>query len=221
MPPPLDLLPLLLPGAIISFVLAALSAALALVVAVIAGLARLAPWRPVRAFATACVEVLRGTALLVQLFFLFYVLPLIGLQLDPLVAGVLALGLNFGAYGSEVVRAAILNVERGQWEAAIALNMRSSLMMRRIILPQAFVAMIPPFGNLLVELLKATALLSLVGIASLTFSAQLLVSTQGRQTEIYILVLLLYFAMAFPLTRLTRRVEARISRGLYTGRPVP
>ena len=99
------------------------------------------------------VEIFRGTSILVQLFWIFFVLPLppFNLEISPFVAGVLALGLNVGAYGAEVVRGAIQSISRGQIEAAIALNMSRGLMMRRVILPQALVRIVPPFGNLLIS----------------------------------------------------------------------
>ena len=132
----------------------------------------LRPRRRVRWLATVYVEVFRGTSALVQLFWLFFVLPQFGLTLAPFLVAVLALGLNVGAYGSEVVRGAILGVPRGQWEATTALNMTRAAALRRIILPQAFVAMIPPWGNLFIELLKATSLVSLITLSDLTFRAQ-------------------------------------------------
>ena len=113
----------------------------------LAALARLYGAAPVRSLATVYVEIFRGTSALVQLFWLFFVLPQFGLTLPPFLVAVLALGLNVGAYGSEVVRGAILGVPRGQWEATTALNMTRGSALRRIILPQAFVVMIPPWAT--------------------------------------------------------------------------
>lgn len=184
------------------------------------GLARLSTKRPVRVIATAYVELFRGSSALVQIFFWFYILPLFGLRLGPFETSVIALGVNAGAYGSEVVRAAILAVDRGQREAAIALNMPYLLTMRRIILPQALVAMLPPLGNLAIELMKSTSLVSLIGLTELTFAGRQILQTDGiaRREETYLFTLVLYFALAYPTTLGMRWLERRLSRGLHLGR---
>jgi polar amino acid transport system permease protein len=207
-----ELLPPLLRGAAVTLALTIGGSAVAFVVAIAAGLARLSGRRLVRAVASFYVEVFRGSSLLVQVFYFFFVLPLVGIRLDPFTTGVVALGLNVGAYGSEVVRAAVLNVDPGQREAATALNMPASLAMRRVILPQAFVAMLPPFANLLVELLKGTSLVSLITLTEVSFAGRQLLQQQGHALEIYSLVLFIYFAMAYPLTRLVRLLERRLAR---------
>src|SRR5690606_13742339 len=130
------------------------------------GLMATASRRSVRAVARVYMEFFRGTSILVQLFWLFYAMPILtGYQLDKLFAGILALGLNLGAYGSEVVRGAVQAVPPGQREAAVALNFSPYQRMRYVILPQAFVEMVPPMNNLLIELLKATSLLSAITVA--------------------------------------------------------
>jgi len=176
---PFDLLPLLLPGLWLTVAITALAALVGLVASLIAGLARISRRRIIRLLASIYVEAFRGTSALVQLFFWFYVAPLFGLSFGPLETSVVALGLNVGAYGSEVVRGAILSVDRGQREAAIALNMTRTTTMRRIILPQAIPAMLPPFGNLLIELLKMTALVSLIGMTELAFAGRQILQTEG------------------------------------------
>lgn len=217
LPAPFDLLPILLRGALFTIELTLMSAALGIVVAFIAGLARLSRFWPVRFATAAYVETFRGSSALVQIFYFFYVLPLFGLNLPPIAAGVLALGLNTGAYGSEIVRGSVLAVERGQREAAVALNMPGHVTMRRVILPQAIVAMLPPFTNLMIELLKGTSLVSLITLTELAFTGRLLLVSEARPAEIFSLVLLLYFVMAWILTRCLRWVEARASRGLRLG----
>jgi polar amino acid transport system permease protein len=213
----LAFLPKLLGGALVTLKLTALSALVALGVSLGVGILRLSRWQVVRGLALLYVEIFRGTSALVQIFYFFFVLPLLGIRLSPLTAGVLALGLNFGSYGSEVVRAAILNVPRGQREAAVALNLSRATTLRRIILPQAFVAMLPPFGNLLIDLLKSTSLLSLITLSDLTFAGKVIVQGQGHVTDVYVLVLLIYFVMAFLLGRFMREAERRVSRGLHLG----
>lgn len=194
-----------------------MAGALAIVVSFVVGLARLSPWRLIRILVAVYVEVFRGTSAIVQVFYFFFVLPLVGIRLSPLTAGVLALGLNFGAYGSEIVRAAITNVDRGQREAAIALNMTPALTMRRIILPQALAAMLPSFGNLMIDLLKATSLLSLITLSELTFAGKVIVQGQGHVTEVYVLVLLIYFVISLALGRIFKLAEHRVAVGLHLG----
>jgi len=210
--------PGLLEGAVLTVKITALGCILALVAAVLAALGKLYGPTPVRWLANTYIEIFRGTSALVQLFWLFFVLPQFGLTLDAFPVAVIGLGLNVGAYGAEVVRGAITAVARGQWEAAIALNMSRSQMLRRIILPQAFIAMIPPLGNLFIELLKSTALVSLITLNDLAFKAQQLNQTTMKTIPIFTLVLLMYLAMSLALTIGMRLLERRAARGLARGR---
>jgi polar amino acid transport system permease protein len=189
------------------------SAILACVVAFAGGTARLARERWIRAIAGVYVEGFRSMSALVVMFWLYFALPLFGLQLTALQAGVLALGLSYGAYGAEIVRGAIVQVPRGQWEAATAVNMSASQRMRYVILPQAILAMLPPLSNLLIDLLKATSLVSLITLADLTFEGKILQGTLGHPLEIFALVLVVYFVINFILTRLARLLERRVSHG--------
>jgi polar amino acid transport system permease protein len=119
---------------------------------------------------------------------------------------------NSSAYGSEIVRSAISSIDRGQLEAAVALNLSERRTMTAIILPQAVLRMLPPFGNLLVEHLKTTSLVSLITVTDLAFAGQSLLQQNGEATQVYALVLLLYFCVCFPLSRLTKRLERRFGR---------
>jgi polar amino acid transport system permease protein len=188
------------------------SALLALVVALIAGISRLSPNRFVRIITGIYIEVFRGTSVLVQMFWIYFVLPRhpFNIELSAFQAGVLALGLNVGAYGAEVVRGAVQAVPRGQVEAAIALNMTPMMRMRRIILPQAMVRMLPPFGNLLIELLKATSLVYFISLSDVTYQTMTLRQSVGRTQELFILLLIIYFVIAYPLTLSVRWLESRI-----------
>jgi polar amino acid transport system permease protein len=208
----------LLQGAVLTIEIALLGCVLAVVMAVLAAVATLYGPAPLRWLAIGYVEIFRGTSALVQLFWLFFVLPQFGLSLEPFTVGVLALGLNVGAYGSEVVRGAIFAVPRGQWEATTALNMTRPQALRRIILPQAFVAMIPPWGNLFIELLKSTALVSLITLTDLAFKAQQLNQTTMKTVPIFTLVLLMYLAMSLCITIGMRILEQRASRGIVRAR---
>ncbi|MFE9257641.1 ectoine/hydroxyectoine ABC transporter permease subunit EhuC [Streptomyces sp. NPDC006879] len=177
-----------------------LSAALALVLAFVFGFMARSPRLLVRGACRVTVEFFRGTSLYVQLFWLFFALPVLGFRLEPMACAVVAFGLNYGAYGSEVVRGALAAVPRAQWEATVALGMGRWLRMRRVILPQAWVQMIPPFNNLLIQLLKATPLLSLITISDLTFQLDQLRSSTGNTAAAYLTLLLIYFGLAATLT---------------------
>ena len=211
-------LPGLLEGSWITIQITLGGCLLAVVAAFTAALLKLyGPW-PLRWLAIAYVEIFRGTSALVQLFWLFFVLPRFGLTMEPLTVAILALGLNVGAYGAEVVRGAVTAVPRGQWEGTVALNLSRIQALRHVILPQAIVAMIPPWGNLFIELLKATALVSLITISDLAFKAQEMNSTTYRTVEIFSVVLVIYLALAMLITIAMQQVERIASRGLARGR---
>jgi polar amino acid transport system permease protein len=162
----------------------------------------------VRGVSRVIVEFFRGTSLYVQLFWLYYAFPLLfGYELTPLFCGVVAFGMNYGAYGSEVVRGALNAVPKAQWEAAVALNMTPLQRMRRVILPQAWVQMIPPFTNLLIQLLKATPLLWLISAAELTTVVQQMRDRTGATTWAYLTLLVMYFVLAYALTLLMNALE--------------
>ncbi|ASC66987.1 ectoine/hydroxyectoine ABC transporter permease subunit EhuC [Achromobacter denitrificans] len=205
-----ELAPPLLEGLGVTLQVMAGAVVLAVPLALAAGICRLSTLRPVRWIASIYVEVFRGTSALVQLFWFYFVLPLFGVQLPAMLVGIVVLALNAGAYGAEVVRGAIRAVPPGQREAGVALNMTRGQIMRRLIVPQAVPAMLPPAGNLLIELLKNTALVSLVTITDLTFRGQLLRSETLRTTEIFTLMLLLYFAVALVITAGVRLLERRV-----------
>jgi polar amino acid transport system permease protein len=192
-----------------------LSALLGAFVAFAAGIARTHRLWIVRFLAGFYTEVFRGTSALVMIFWVFFVLPpAFGWQLVPLWAGTLALGLTYGAYGAEIVRGALAAVDPAQKEGGIALGFTPGQRMRKILLPQAVPEMIPPFCNLLIELLKGTALVSVMGMGDLAFSGNLVRLALQESAEIYTYVLLIYFAIAFVLTRLMRGLEKRLKAGV-------
>jgi len=205
---------LILDGAVVTIELTIMGCALALVAAFIAGLGRISRHWPLRALATAYIEFFRGTSIFVQLFWAYFVLPLFGLPLTPLQAGVLALGLNVGAYGAEVVRGAILALPREQYEACTALNLSRFQRMRYVILPQALVLMLPTFGNNAIELLKGTAVVSLISLSDLTFQAQVVRAQTGSTAMPFLTILVLYFAIALVLSFSIRGLERKLSAGL-------
>ena len=213
-----EFLPGLLGGALITIEITIGGSVLAVIMAFVAAVGKMYGPPPVRWLAVAYIEIFRGTSALVQLFWLFFVLPHFGVLLEPMTVAILALGLNVGAYGAEVVRGAISAVHRGQWEAATALNMTRMDALRRIIVPQAIVRMIPPWGNLFIELMKATSLVSLITIGDLAFKAQQMNATTFRTVEIFTIVLVFYLAIASIITVAMRALEERAARGLARGR---
>ncbi|MFF7259388.1 ectoine/hydroxyectoine ABC transporter permease subunit EhuC [Streptomyces sp. NPDC008159] len=188
---------------------------LATAVSFAVGIARVDRRRIVRFLAGVYTEVFRGTSALIMIFWVYFVLPLaFGWQLVPMWAAVLALGLTYGAYGAEIVRGALSSVDPAQREGGIALSFSPWQRMRLILLPQAVPEMIPPFANLLVELLKGTALVSIMGMGDLAFSGSLVRLALQESVEIYTYILLIYFVIAFLLTRTMRALERRLKAGV-------
>ena len=191
--------------------------ALTIVLSFAAGLALLSPRRWVRVISRIYVEGLRGTSEVVQLFWIFFALPvLVGFEIVPIWGGVLVLGLNHGAYGAEIVRGAIQSVPRAQYEGALALSLSPAQRMFRVILPQAVVEMIPPFNNLFIQLLKSTSLLSFVFISEITRQAtQILVPRFNPQVlEIFLLLLLVYLVLSLMITAVMRLLERKAAARL-------
>jgi polar amino acid transport system permease protein len=205
---------LILEGAVVTLELTLAGSALALVMAFIAGLGRLSRVFAVRAIATTYIEFFRGTSIFVQLFWAYFVLPFIGISLTPFQAGVLALGLNVGAYAAEVVRGAIQSIGREQYETCIALNLSRWHAMRKVILPQALLVMLPTFGNNAIELLKATAVVSLISLTDMTFQAQVVRAQTGNTLIPFATIIILYFLMAVAISQSIRTLERRMARGL-------
>jgi polar amino acid transport system permease protein len=207
-----NFLPFFLGGIPVTLAVTFLAMAVAVPVAVILALGRKSPHALLRWPAGFIIELFRGSSALVQLFWAFYVLPLFGLTLPPLACGVLVLGLNEGSYMSEVVRAGLDAVPKGQREAAVALGLPARYRLFRIILPQALPLMIPPFGNELITMLKFTALVSLVTIQDLSFRAGLIGDTLGESGPIFGLTIIVYFVLALILGSLVRLLEHAVAR---------
>ncbi|MGE0502096.1 MAG: ectoine/hydroxyectoine ABC transporter permease subunit EhuC [Rhizobiaceae bacterium] len=205
----------ILSGTLVTLVLTVLSALLAVAIALAAGLMRMAPNALVRGAATVYIEIFRGTSLLVQLYWIFFVLPLFGITLEKFTAGFVAVGMNLGAYGAELVRGAILAVPKGQWEASLALNMSPAKRMRRVILPQALIIMLPSWGNLMIELLKGTALVALIAVADLMFQVKQINGTTFLSAESFGTALIIYYVIArFMVTPFMRWLERIMQRRL-------
>jgi len=208
-----QLLPNLIKGAEVTALIAVASTLLGAVFAFAAGIARVSGGRLLSAIALTYIEIFRGTSLLVQLFWLYYALPLIGISFDPIATGIFGLALNIGAYGAEVVRGALVSVSEQQREAAKALNFSGAHTMIHIVLPQAVIEMMPSFCNLAIQNLKDTALVSFISIADLSFHAQSLRNLTLQSVPIYTLTLLIYFAMALVIAALMRWLENKLRRG--------
>jgi polar amino acid transport system permease protein len=205
-------------GAWVTVQLTLYSTILGAVLAFLFGIGKLSRNLAFRAISVAYIELFRGTSLLVQLFWLYFALPLAGtamgidLRLPPVLAGVLALGLNIGAYGAEVVRGAISAVHQHQHEAARALNFSERQTLWTIVIPQAIPEMMPSFGNLAVQNLKDTALVSLISMGDLTFRAEQIRNFTQDSTTIYSMLLVMYFGMALVLTAIMRMLERYATR---------
>ena len=210
-----DLLPPLLDGLWLTLVVFAGGAVVATICALLAGLGRDSRDPIVRTLAIVYIEVFRGTSALVQLFWFYFAMPiLLGIQLRAVTAGILVLGLNIGAYGAIVVRAAIQSVPRGQVMAATALGMTHAQAMRYVVLPQALRIMLPPFGNLLIELLKSTALVSMITVTDLTRAGLFLRDDTLQTVKIFSLLLVIYFGLSSLITLAVRHTERRLQRNL-------
>jgi polar amino acid transport system permease protein len=205
---------LVLQGISATVELTLLSCIVAFVMAIASGLGLIFRLRAIRYIARIYVEIFRGTSVFVQLFAAYFVLPLVGISLSPIQAGVLALGLNGGAYGAEVVRAAIETIGRDQNEATIALNLSKWQAMRHIIFPQAFLLMLPSFGNLSIEIMKGTAIASLISVSELTFQAQMVRSQSGETALPFTIIFFAYLVIASFLMFSVKFAERRFGRGM-------
>jgi polar amino acid transport system permease protein len=191
--------------------------ALTIVLSLVAGLALLSPLKWVRVVSRIYVEGLRGTSEVVQLFWIFFALPvLVGFEFIPIWGGVAVLGLNHGAYGAEIVRGAVQSVPKAQYEGALALSLSPAQRMRRVILPQAVAEMIPPFNNLFIQLLKSTAILSFVFIPEITRQATevLVPNFNPWVIQIYLLLLLYYLVLSLIITSVMRLLERTVAARL-------
>ncbi|MBD1174250.1 ectoine/hydroxyectoine ABC transporter permease subunit EhuC [Pelagibacterales bacterium SAG-MED01] len=208
----------LLLGTVMTLKVLVCSIILYVIISMIFGLMRLSKNSIIQATATIYIEFFRGTSLLVQLFWVYYVLPFFGISLEAFTAGVVALGLNFGAYGAEIVRGGVLAVPKGQWEAAFALNFSPSKRMKNIIIPQIFPIILPPAANLTVELLKATALVALVTVVDLTFEARQINSITWLSVQCFGTALLIYYFISrFLLVPFLRWLEVLAARKVGKG----
>lgn len=205
--------PQLWDGVLVTLQLSLGGAAAAFVVAIILGLASLSSSRVVLALARTIVELFRGTSLVVQLFFIFYVLPQFGVEFEAVTCGILALGLNYGAYGSEVVRGSLNAVPKGQWEVTTALSMSGFTKVRRVIWPQAWALMLPGLNNLTVMLVKGTALALIITLQDVTAVTEDLRRTSSTFVAFGI-GMVIYYLISLTFSSGLRLLERRAQRKL-------
>lgn len=203
-------IPLLLAGAAVTVQITALSVGFGLLIGMFVGMARLSKLLPVRAAAAVYVDFIRGTPLLVQIFLIYFALPiLLGARIDPFIAAITACSINSGAYVAEIFRAGIQSIDKGQMEAGRSLGMTWPQTMRHIILPQAFKRIIPPLGNEFIAMLKDSSLVSVIGFEELTRRGQLIIARTYGSFEIWLTVAFIYLLMTFTISRLVDYLERR------------
>ncbi len=202
--------PLLLTGAVVTVQITALSVALGVIIGLFVGVARICHVAPLRILAAVYVDFLRGTPLLVQIFLIYFALPVItGQRVDPFFAAIASCGINSGAYVAEIFRAGIQSIDAGQMEAGRSLGMTWMQTMRYIIVPQAFKRVIPPLGNEFIALLKDSSLVSVIGFEELTRRGQLIIARTYGSLEIWISVAIIYLAMTLTISRFVAYLERR------------
>lgn len=205
-----DSFPLLLTGAGVTLKITILSVGLGLLIGMFVGIARLAKIWPIRFLAAVYVDFIRGTPLLVQIFLIYFALPLIlGQRIDPFIAAITACSINSGAYIAEIFRAGIQSIDKGQTEAGRSLGMTWAQTMRYIILPQAFKRIIPPLGNEFIAMLKDSSLVSVIGFEELTRRGQLVIARTYNSIEIWLSVAFIYLIMTLTISRMVDFLERR------------
>ena len=183
-----------------------------LILAVLTALARLSSVKFLQIIARIYVSVIRGTPLLVQLFIIFYGLPTLGIIIDPFPSAVIGFSLNVGAYASEIIRAAIVSIPKGQWEAAYSLGMNYPQALKRVVLPQASRVSLPPLSNTFISLVKDTSLAAMILVTEMFRRAQEIAATNYEFLLLYSEVALIYWVICFLLSIIQGRLESRLDR---------
>ncbi|MDT8857779.1 amino acid ABC transporter permease [Paracoccaceae bacterium Fryx2] len=202
-------LPVLMEGVWLTLLVTVLSLLLSTVLGLFWALLSRSKSAILRGISTTFITVIRGIPIIVQLFYIYFVLPGIGINLTALQAGIIGIGVAYSAYQAENFRAGIEAVDKGQIEAAQSIGMNDALVMRRVILPQAFKISLPPFGNTMIMMLKDSSLVSTITVAELTRQGQLIAASTFDNMTVFTLVALIYLAMALPLTFFARWLEKR------------
>lgn len=203
-------LPILLMGAGVTIEITAFSVAIGFFIGLFVGIARISQFKILRIMAAVYADCIRGTPLLVQIFLIYFALPMaIGQRVEPFIAAVAACGINSGAYVSEIFRAGIQAIDMGQMEAGRSLGLTWWQTMRFIILPQAFKNILPPLGNEFIAMLKDSSLVSVIGFEELTRRGQLIIAQTYGSFEIWMTVAVLYLIMTMAISRIVAFLEKR------------
>lgn len=215
--------PMFIRGAGTTLILSVFTVVIGLIVGVVLALMRLGKFKPLSLISAAYTEFIRGTPLMVQIFFIFYALPQMGIKIPNIsglgfdfprfASGILAMGLNSAAYVGEIVRAGIQAVDRGQTEAARSLGMTGWQTMRRVVLPQAFKNILPALGNEFVTVIKESSIVSVIGIADLMFRTNDVIALSYKSLECLAVAALIYFVLTFISSRLVSLAERKLSHG--------
>jgi len=207
-----DALPLMLKGAGWTLLLAVASIFFGAIIGTIVAITRLAKVPGLSQFAALYVSCMRGTPLLVQLFVIYFGLPSIGIQFDPISAGILGLSLNVGAYLSETIRGAINGVEHGQWNAARSLGLTQAQTLRYVIGPQALRLAVPSLSNSLISLIKDTSLVSVIAVGELMLATKEVIATTFQPFPLYLAAAGIYWAMSASFETLQKKLELKLNR---------
>jgi cystine transport system permease protein len=208
----LSSLHLLIAASAVTIGLAVAAMAIGLVIGLLAAITRVGKVPVLEQIVRGYVSLIRGTPLLVQLFMIYYGLPQLGLPLEPIPSGIIALSLNVGAYMSESFRAAILSVPKGQYEAGLSLGMSYWTVMRRIIIPQSIRTALPTIGNSFISLLKDTSLVSVITVTELLRATTLVIARTFQPLTLYAEAALIYWLLSSGFSLLQERIERRVSR---------
>jgi polar amino acid transport system permease protein len=206
----IEFLPILLKGAVVTIEITFCSFILSTLLGLLLALMRVSSNTFASHAAATFINVIRGLPIIVQLFYIYFVLPDLGVSLSAFQAGAIGLGIAYSVYQAENFRAGIQAIDHGQIEAAQSIGMRGALIMRRVVLPQAFKISLPSYGNTLVMMLKDSSLASTITVAEMTRAGQLIASSTFQNMTVFTLVAMLYLALSLPLVYGLRRLERRL-----------
>jgi polar amino acid transport system permease protein len=207
-----EFLPILLQGVWLTIVVTSGSLILSTLLGMVWALMRVSPVRALQQLAKGIVNAIRGIPILVQLFYIYFVMPEFGVTLSALQASIIGLGIAYSAYQAENFRAGIEAIDKGQIEASESLGMGWALMMRRVVVPQAVKIILPPYGNIMIMMLKDSSQASTITVAELTLKGQLIASSTFKYTSVLTMVAVLYLVMSVPLILFVGWLERRMQR---------
>ena len=213
-----DYLPILFQGVQLTVLITLASLVVSTVLGLFWAVLRVSGIAVLAGFSAVMINILRGIPIIVQLFYIYFVLPDFGLSLTAVQAAIIGLGIAYSAYQAENFRAGIEAVDRGQVEAALSIGMGWWMTMRRVILPQAVKIALPPYGNIMIMMLKDSSQASTITVAELALQGKLIASSTFKNTSVYTMVALMYLALSLPLILLVRHLEAKGRHRLSSSR---